>query len=260
MSTVKFSCPHCRHLMAVVPELLGRQVRCPHCQQILTAPVTDPTQTAVTEVTAFPAIVPGSSEQAAGTPPESADESPFTGADPQRASPQERVEGESRARSSVPRPRTLEEVARRNNLVLAILVPYSVFMTVAAITYFVKFQNQAQIHPLEMIPDLIGEFQRKQAKGSAQTVTLPPPDQDLPRKLVTSLGRALTVGAVEVTPLSIEYRPWAAYTKEKNQGEAVKHPVRDTLVLRLRLRNVSPDLTFYPTDPYFDRRPKHVND
>ena len=38
MQTVTFQCGHCRNLMAVGIENLGRQVRCPHCQQVVLAP------------------------------------------------------------------------------------------------------------------------------------------------------------------------------------------------------------------------------
>jgi hypothetical protein len=143
---------------------------------------------------------------------------------------------------------------------MAILIPYAIFMTVAAITYFTKYQNAIHEHPLELIPDLIGEFQRKLSKGASQTLKLPDPAQQLPPQLVTSLGRPLTVGAIEVMPLKIEYGPWVAYAKERHQDEPEKRPIRDTLILHIQLRNVSGNLTFYPTDPYFDRRPKHAND
>ncbi len=39
METTQFPCSHCGKLMAVMPEFLGKQVRCPHCQQVLVANV-----------------------------------------------------------------------------------------------------------------------------------------------------------------------------------------------------------------------------
>ncbi|HEX4591605.1 MAG TPA: hypothetical protein VH120_16835 [Gemmataceae bacterium] len=145
---------------------------------------------------------------------------------------------------------------------MPILVPYAVFMTIMAIVYFVKYANAVQEHPLENIPDLLGEFQQKQTKGKQQvrSLTLPPADQDLPARMITSLGRSIRIGAIEVTPLSVEYRPWVGYTKPRGRPETKKVAIRDTLVLHLRLKNVSRDLTFYPTDPYFDRDPKNSND
>jgi predicted Zn finger-like uncharacterized protein len=38
MQTIRFTCPHCKNLMAVGTNLLGRNVRCPHCKQVLQAP------------------------------------------------------------------------------------------------------------------------------------------------------------------------------------------------------------------------------
>jgi hypothetical protein len=38
MQTVNFQCGHCRSLMAVGVEYLGKQVRCPHCQNVVLAP------------------------------------------------------------------------------------------------------------------------------------------------------------------------------------------------------------------------------
>jgi hypothetical protein len=38
MQTIRFACPHCKNLMAVGTNLLGRNVRCPHCKQVLQAP------------------------------------------------------------------------------------------------------------------------------------------------------------------------------------------------------------------------------
>lgn len=42
MQTVNFQCGHCRNLMAVGTEYLGKQVRCPHCQQVVLAPAPQP--------------------------------------------------------------------------------------------------------------------------------------------------------------------------------------------------------------------------
>ncbi len=150
----------------------------------------------------------------------------------------------------------------RSNLVLAILVPYAVCMTVLAIVYYFKYSNAASETPLDTIPDLLGHFQQKQTKGGPQTrsLRLPPPDQQLPGKLMTSLGKPLQIGEIEVTPVSVEYRSWMAFTKMKNRAEPRRVPIKPTLVLHIRLKNISPDLWFYPTDPYFDRNPKQAGD
>src|SRR6516165_2640903 len=38
MQTVNFQCGHCRNVMGVNADYLGKQVRCPHCQQVVLAP------------------------------------------------------------------------------------------------------------------------------------------------------------------------------------------------------------------------------
>jgi hypothetical protein len=151
--------------------------------------------------------------------------------------------------------------ARRQSWVLPILVPYAAFMTVMALVYYFKYSDALRNHPLENIPDLLGDFQQKQSKGSqTRSLRLPAPDQDLPERLTTTLGRPIRVGDIEVEPLSIEYGPWSAYTKVRNRPEPKATPIKDTLVLHVRLTNLSRDLTYYPTDPYFDRRPKDEYD
>src|SRR5262245_26386105 len=42
MQTIHFTCPHCKNLMAVGSNLLGRNVRCPHCKQVVQAPANNP--------------------------------------------------------------------------------------------------------------------------------------------------------------------------------------------------------------------------
>lgn len=152
------------------------------------------------------------------------------------------------------------------SVALAILVPYSMLMTVVALVYYTKYETARSKHPLEEIPDLLGEFRNLQKKGgakqSSQSLRLPPPDKlELPPHLVTTLGVPITVGAIEVTPIRIERRVPVAFSLEKGKDEPEKIVgANDHLVLHLRLRNVSPDLIFYPSDPYFTRRPKDASD
>jgi hypothetical protein len=237
MDVVKFPCSGCQKLMAVGPDLLGHHVRCPHCQQVIVAPAAE----------------------SAAEPTDGGDPFSFGGVvdSPVMAAEEASVE----PTPSEP-PHVAKPPAARNSWLLPILVPYAAFMTIMAIVYFVKYASAVQEHPLEYIPDLLGEYQQKQTKGKpqARNLTLPPADQDLPSRLTTSLGRPIRIGDIEVTPLSVEYRPWVGYTKPRGRPQPKKVPIKDTLVLHLRLRNVSKDLTFYPTDPYFDRDPKSSND
>jgi hypothetical protein len=238
--------------MAVGPDLAGQKVRCPHCQQVLVAPAVEPSAEA------------GGAFQFGDAP--ATEEPPALSFAPTEAP----LSFDSR--EPPPRDEPIEDkpnpFAKRPSAggaptwALAILGPYAVFMTVMATYFYFKYQSARSEYPLELIPDLLGEYKQKETKGAPQTrnIPLPPADQTLPAKLTTTLGKPIRVGAIEVTPLSIEYRSWTAFTKGKNRPEPRKVNIKDTLVLHVRLKNVSPDLTFYPTDPYFDRNPKTAND
>jgi hypothetical protein len=237
--------------MAVTADFAGRRVRCPHCQQVIVAPAGDPASEPEGTGNAFQfgEAVTSSLEEP---------EPPVPDDSPVPASAKRQRSGKSP--SVTLRPATASKTPA--NWILPILVPYAIFMTFMAIMYFMKYSRAVQDHPLETIPDLLGEFQQKQTKGTPQTrsVPLPPPDQDLPARLITTLGTPIRIGDIEVTPLSVEYRPWTGYTAVKGRPEPRARPIRNTLVLHLRLRNISRDLTFYPTDPYFDRNPKSPAD
>lgn len=140
---------------------------------------------------------------------------------------------------------------------LTLIAPYAVLMTVVAATFAYKFYTAQFEHPLAVIPDLIGEYRNaSQRKGGAHSVPLPKPDQPLPAHLTTSINVPTQVGQVEVTPLKIEFRPWTAHSKNRRKDEPDVVPIKETLVLTLRIRNTSTDQIIFPMDPYFDRRPK----
>jgi len=249
--------------MAVGPDLFGRSVRCPHCQGVVVAPTfaavtpNGPAETA----NAFQ-FDPAVGDSGGVVPPATAPDQPQWAAPAADSSPANLSFGAPQAK---PEEEVFAQPARRHlepqsgggpGWLVPILALYAVFITVVAIFYYVKYSSASQEHPLEQIPDLLGEFQQKQTRSSSQSKRLPKPDQDLPDRLITTLGRPISVGSIELTPLSIEYRHWTAYVKEKGRTDLSKRPIGKTLVLRVRLHNLSGDLWFYPTDPYFDRRPK----
>jgi hypothetical protein len=270
MAVIKFPCSICQKPMAVGPELAGSQVRCPHCLQVLIAP-------AAAELNESGSNNPfqfgenAESREAVVDPPTLVD--PFRyhppGPEAPAISPASAVDDNKNfvAAETTPTAPSFSgsrdtSAGGRSTWILAILVPYALFMTFVALYYFVKYSNAAQETPLDQIPDLLGEFQQKQTKAAPQSrmVPLPPPDQNLPAKLLTTLGNPVRIGAIEVTPLTVQFRPWTVFTKVKNRTEPRKTPIKATLVMQVRLKNISPDLTFYPTDPYFDRNPKQAND
>ena len=148
-------------------------------------------------------------------------------------------------------------VGGKPTLALALVAPYAVLMTVVAATYAYKFHSARFEHPLALIPDLVGEYRNAaERKGGAHSVPLPRPDQPLPAQLTTSLGSPISIGQVEVTPLKIEERTWTAFSQRKDEAEAESAPINQTLVLTVRIKNVSNDVPIFPMDPFFDRRPK----
>src|SRR5262249_53126201 len=92
---------------------------------------------------------------------------------------------------------------------MIILIPYSILVTVIALILY--FNQQRKIHPLEMMPDL----GNPPAKRAGQT---PPPvlavrsydrvkaDTPLPPQLIVALGQPITVGDLQVTPVSVEQK------------------------------------------------------
>jgi hypothetical protein len=154
-------------------------------------------------------------------------------------------------------PRVAPTEGARPMLVLSLVAPYAVLMTVVAATFAYKFYSSRFEHPLAVIPDLVGEYRNATTrKSGARSVPMPRPDQPLPAKLMATLDTPLTIGQIEVTPLKIERRAWTAYSKKKGKDEPTAVGVPDTLVMTLRIKNISPDVLIYPMDPYFDRRPQ----
>lgn len=73
--------------------------------------------------------------------------------------------------------------------------------------------------------------------------SLPP----LPSQNLTSLGEPVRLGSVEVTPLGVERRK-LELLRAVDPGEARQTRI-PSLLLRVRLKNVSPEWTFAPLEP-----------
>jgi hypothetical protein len=143
----------------------------------------------------------------------------------------------------------------RGNLLLTFLIPFAITGWILAVYFYVSHQRAKQVHPLEMIPDLLYYYDRPKNDTVSRSVKMPPADQKLPDNLKVDLGQSLTIGSLELTPLRIEQRPLVAYTIRRGEDEPRETRFeRESLVLHLRLKNVSDNLPFYPTDPVFDRR------
>jgi hypothetical protein len=75
------------------------------------------------------------------------------------------------------------------------------------------------------------------------------PESPLPDKLRITLGQTIRVGDLEVTPQRVELKRVVF----RRPGVAPEPAPDDSLVLHLLFRNVSPDVVFSPSDPFFDR-------
>lgn len=118
-------------------------------------------------------------------------------------------------------------------------------------------QNQAGPgNLLRELPDVDGDKpggQRKKAvwnldeKAAEQLQRLP-----LPADQRVRLGETIRVGDLEITPKKVEWKVVRIFVEGRaTKPEPCRHP---SLVLRLRLRNVSSDFCFAPLDNYFDRK------
>jgi hypothetical protein len=136
-------------------------------------------------------------------------------------------------------------------LVVLPLISYSVLAT-GVIVFLIMQVQQARsynrrFNPFEKVPDVSGDNPggRKILNYSSSLVRDP-----LPPHLVTELGKPLTIGSLEVTPLRVERKRVAVLVENFVKPEPCQH---DSLVLHLRLKNISNDEVFVPLDNYFDR-------
>ncbi|MDW8264312.1 MAG: hypothetical protein RMJ52_03165 [Gemmataceae bacterium] len=142
---------------------------------------------------------------------------------------------------------------RTNPMVLmlvVILVPYSIFSTGVAIYSYYRLQQVP--HPLEMVPDIISDFRDTTQRGKPQSRVIDrvPPLTPLPDKLKVALGQTLRIGDLEITPEKVEQRRVVFHYR--NRPFKPEPADEDSIVLHVRLKNVSEDVRFRPTDPAFE--------
>jgi hypothetical protein len=137
-------------------------------------------------------------------------------------------------------------------LVLIPLVSYSILATIALVLLYLRPQPE---HPLENLPDLEGEYKGAKHQKKPVSYERVQHDLELPPKLQINLGQSLRLGDVEVTPLKVELR----HLKIHHAGFSPETVAEESLVLHVLLQNVSQDVVFSPTDPFFDRRWKGIS-
>lgn len=132
-----------------------------------------------------------------------------------------------------------------------LLVPYALLMTVLAAYGLFGRSGVPSDHPLSLIPDGTGQYPPADRKKTGRLGV--PLDGPLPPELRAGIGGKVAVGAVEVEPVAVEVRPLTV-VKELDAGGTAPVRLADGLSLTLRVRNTSPDLTFHPLDPAFNRK------
>jgi hypothetical protein len=160
---------------------------------------------------------------------------------------------------SIPKPQIRPPSDKRGWVTALLIVPlisYSVLATIVIILLRINQQPaKNQIHPLEMLQDLEGETPGvKPGKKKVSVNFHGKQELDLPEKLRTSIGKPIRIGDLEVTPLSVEFRPIEFVIPGKQPVSSET----DALVLNLRLKNVSDGFAFHPLDPYYERRWEEV--
>lgn len=158
---------------------------------------------------------------------------------------------------ALPRAQT-QERKKQSLTAVTFLAPYALISTLLAGWFGYQYYDLRSKHPLENIPDIIGDndpAKRSPLKQTSErTLKLPSPDQPLPDKLKVPLGQTLRIGDLEVSPLKIEEGRFQFTVVYENGATEVKTSPHPGLILRVRLRNVSADVVFCPTDPFFDRQ------
>ncbi|NBR06750.1 MAG: hypothetical protein EBT92_13380 [Planctomycetes bacterium] len=131
------------------------------------------------------------------------------------------------------------------------LLSYSIMATAILILILVRMKTGGPLHPLEYIPDVDGDN-----PGAKRTKIRFNNDKErtqeiVPAHLRTKIGVAIRVGELEVTPLAVEKATVAVLVSGFSRAEPCKE---DSLILKLKLKNVSADQSFCPLDYYFNRK------
>jgi hypothetical protein len=131
---------------------------------------------------------------------------------------------------------------------LIFLIPYAIFVTIVAGYFYWRMMQTP--HPLEMLNDFGDNPPAK--RGTSSVIDIIPPETNLPSKLQVALGQPIRIGDLQVVPKKIERRRIVFCSESKNVKPQESED--DALVLTLQLRNVSEEVFFIPTDPFFERQ------
>jgi hypothetical protein len=119
----------------------------------------------------------------------------------------------------------------------------------AAAVYFAT--SKSYLHPFQAIPDVYGEYEKADRKKVSKKL-LPSEKTEVPPPFRVPVGGSLTMNQLEIQPLKVEAGRFDYFTKlSKDPTKAVRTP--EIYLLSLKLKNLSNDLVFHPSDPAFNR-------
>jgi hypothetical protein len=151
--------------------------------------------------------------------------------------------------SSTDEDRGEPEPARRPSRLFVLLGSYASAMTLAC--FWLVWQARARHQPSG--PDTLPSDSRPDLLAGGDRAVRLAPLPAIARSHLTRIGKAITVGSLEITPVSVhhdavvvEHMDLSGTVEPRDGGEGA-------LVLRLRLKNVSPDTTFAPLNAAFVR-------
>lgn len=152
--------------------------------------------------------------------------------------------------ASSPLRRTVQRGIRSGVFIALVLIPLISYSILATIAVVMLLSRSQAADPFEFLPDREGDLKgAKHSKPAAATYDRVRPENDLSNRLKVPLGQTIQLGDLAVTPQRVELRR----VEFHRPGFAPEPALEDSLVLRLHFRNISRDVAFSPTDPFFDR-------
>jgi hypothetical protein len=111
-----------------------------------------------------------------------------------------------------------------------------------------------EARPIEAMPDINGDFPGGKKVEAGKTLTWRPDDalaaMPLPASRKVKLGQTIKVGNLEVTPTRVERKVVEVFVKGFDKPEPC---LNESLVLHLKLKNLSKEHAFVPLEDSFDR-------
>jgi hypothetical protein len=147
------------------------------------------------------------------------------------------------------------EPAGKTSILTWVLLIYGVIATIGLSVFAAKalMSQTKEAHPFDAIPDVFGNYEKADRKKTSHNI-LPSTDLEVPRHLRVRLNDTLTVGELQVTPLAVERkRVNVLITATKGKSNTVP---METVLLRMKVKNISQSTWFHPNDPAFWREPK----